>query len=134
MKVEYKAHLENLAGMMAFIHDQAKGCGFEASKLHCIELACEEALVNIIKHGYPKTPGQITLHCNMISGKGIEIIISDQGIPFNPLNHIKKPSKATNIESKPLGGYGIHLILQLMDDVKYQRMDNFNCLTLIKYS
>jgi serine/threonine-protein kinase RsbW len=132
-KTEYEAHLKNLPQMILFIRDEAKRCGFDRDQLHSIELACEEALVNIVRHGYSKNPGRINLSCRNIFGKGIEIIITDQGIPFNPLNNVKTPAKPLSIESQEIGGYGIFLILQLMDKVKYQRKKDYNSLTLIKY-
>ena len=107
--------------------------GFEAFyDLHNIELACEEALVNIIKHGFPKHQGHIILHSHIPSTKaGIEIVISDDGIAFNPLEYIKHPPSKTKGESQQLGGYGIYLILNLMDKVEYKRKDNLNTLILV---
>jgi serine/threonine-protein kinase RsbW len=134
MKVKFEADLKNLPKMIAFLRSQSQSFGFEAYDLHNIELACEEALVNIIKHGFPKRRGHIILHSQASSSKaGIEIVISDDGIPFNPLEYIKHTPSKIKEESQQLGGYGIYLIVNLMDKVDYKRMDNLNTLILVKW-
>jgi serine/threonine-protein kinase RsbW len=123
----FPAHLKNLYEMLAFIGEQAKETGFHAGIISQIELACEEALVNIISYGYPEYRGNIEIMCFNLDTKGIKIIIKDHGIPFNPLSVGKK---STGVSSN--GGYGVFFILKLMDEVSYSREDNCNILSLIK--
>ena len=57
--------------------------------------------------------------------------ISDAGIPFDPT---KQPPVDTSLsaEERAIGGLGIHLVNQLMDEVKYERVEGKNVLTLVK--
>jgi serine/threonine-protein kinase RsbW len=127
----FSANLNRLREMLAFVCKQSHDVGFEEPSISKIELACEEALVNIMNHGYLHDAGKISIECLFLDSQGIKIVISDEGLPFNPLMNVKPIHQP--IESKALGGYGIHLILSLMDKVTYIRENNKNKLTLIKY-
>lgn len=59
----FAAHLDNLYEMLLFIRSQAESIGFDEIEISKIELACEEALVNIISYGYPTMTGEIQVHC-----------------------------------------------------------------------
>ena len=59
------------------------------------------------------------------------VTISDDGIPFNPLG-AGTPDTGLPLETRALGGMGIHLVRNLVDDVAYQRRIDRNVLTLVK--
>jgi anti-sigma regulatory factor (Ser/Thr protein kinase) len=130
MGKNFQASLDHLYGMLDFIREEAEEAGFSHSIVSKIELACEEALVNIIHYGYPDYRGNIEIACVRPSSKGIKIIIKDRGIPFNPLTIAKKLDPKT---ANPKEGYGVFFILKIMDEVRYNREDNCNVLTLIKF-
>lgn len=119
------ATLEHLTKMLSFIKEKVKELGFPESEAAKIELACEEALVNIINYAYPTSQsGSITIECSEFKIRGIQITLRDQGIPFEPRIPDDKES---------LGGRGIMLINKIMDEVKYSRKNKTNILVLIKY-
>lgn len=93
-----------------------------------LELACEEALVNIISYAYPEKEGAIVIECTDPEKPGLKISLRDQGIPYDPLDQERAPPTEDR-----LGGYGIPLIIKIMDRVQYQREENDNVLTLVKY-
>jgi serine/threonine-protein kinase RsbW len=131
MQREFSADLNSLPDMLTFVTDQFHQFGFDEGSVYKVELACEEVLVNIIHHGYLHAGGNISIECLFLNSDGIKIIISDAGVPFNPIinDKLAKQSFGTDTE----GGLGIHLILNLMDKVTYVRENNINKLTLIKY-
>ena len=55
----------------------------------------------------------------------------DRGREFNPLE-IEEPDLDTPIENRQLGGLGIHLVRQMMDEAKYRREGDKNILMLRK--
>lgn len=107
--------------------------GFKDDEIGAIELAVEEALVNIIKHGYNDKKGDIIIDCVENKGKGIKIELWDQGIACNPLENQRNVDLNTIIESQTVGGYGVFLMVKLMDHVGYRRERDSNVLTLIKH-
>lgn len=100
-------------------------CIFEAN------LALDELFTNIISYGFDDKNEhfiKITIACQ---DNNLVIHIEDDGVPFNPTT-VKTPDLECNIENCRIGGLGIHLAKNLMDEVCYQRCKNKNILTLKK--
>ncbi len=93
----------------------------------------EEALVNIIRHGYPKEKGTISISCRQPSRLGLKVVLTDHGIPYNPCEHMRTIDSNAPLEMRNLGGYGIYFIVKIMDEVDYKHEDTKNILTLVKY-
>lgn len=133
----FPAKMQSLYEILAFTREEAEKAGFSPTYISKIELAVEEALVNIINHGYqnsPDTNDSIDIECSTLNSGGIKIVIRDQGIPYNPLNHKGTVNPQAPLDERTLGGYGIFFILNLMDEVDYTREETSNVLTLIKYN
>jgi len=101
-----------------------------------IVLAAEEALSNVIHYAYPKgVTGKIDVTFNTTTdddGDYFTITISDSGEEFNPLAQPPIDPEQT-VSSGQIGGLGIYLYQQLMDDVNYERTpDGQNVLILKK--
>lgn len=129
----FSASLDKLYEMLMFIKEQSEEIGFDNDIVSKIELASEEALVNIISYGYPGRLGNIEIECERLENKGIKIVFRDKGIPYNPLRNLKQIDTKPFKQEKTIGGYGIHFILTIMDEVLYNREENVNVLTLVKY-
>jgi anti-sigma regulatory factor (Ser/Thr protein kinase) len=134
----FPAELDCLYEMLAFIESFVKSYRISPSVVDQIILATEEALVNVINYGYPdQKKGTVEITCEETSNPaGIKIIIKDQGIPFNPVENVPStlpPSTTTDKASESLGGYGIYILVGLMDHVEYQRVNEGNILSLTKY-
>lgn len=95
-----------------------------------MQLALEETIVNVIKHGYGGLPGPIVVDMTVDAGE-VTITIADSAAPFNPLDAPAPRLDAPLAEKKP-GGLGIHLVKSMMDSVVYQRVENGNRLTMRK--
>ncbi len=110
--------------MLQYVSLNALNPRFEADQVLQIELALEEAIVNIIKHGYKESSGIIEIHWAYVDN-GVRLKLIDSGIPFNPLQNVTIP------EVGSIGGYGISMITKIMDS-SYEHTDGFNILTLSK--
>ena len=141
--------------MLQFVSEQAKASGFDDIRIAKIELATEEALVNVISYAYtesshseaeqvassdasnmayhPTPAGEVLIECTNFDDKGLKIVIKDQGTPYNPLTERKVPDLTAPIEERSLGGLGIYFFTQIMDQVSYNREPDANVLTLIKF-
>jgi anti-sigma regulatory factor (Ser/Thr protein kinase) len=100
-------------------------CIFEAN------LALDELFTNIISYGFDDK-NEHTIRIT-ISFQNDELVfnIEDDGIPFNP-TEVESPDLECTIEECRIGGLGIHLAKNLMDEVCYQRCNEKNVLTLRK--
>ena len=98
-----------------------------------INIAFDELLNNIISYGYKdQDVHEIDIEIEL-RGERLIIIICDDGIPFNPFKK-DPPDTMLNIEERMIGGLGIHLVKNLMDECKYERQTNKNIITLIKHN
>lgn len=103
----------------------SKKCIFEAN------LALDELFTNIISYGFDdKNEHTITITI-ALQNDDLVVHIEDDGIPFNP-TQAETPDLECSIEECRIGGLGIHLAKNLMDEVCYQRCKDKNLLTLKK--
>ena len=120
--------LSSLAGK---IDDLAEEWEFPQELAMNINLVIEEAVSNIIFYAFnDNDKHEIEIS---ISGKNnrLTIKITDDGIPFNPLLQ-KQPDINLPAEEREVGGLGIFLISQIMDEMDYDRKEKKNILTLTK--
>ncbi len=122
------AKLENLEKLQKFIADFAGNQGFSDKRIMEIELACEEALVNIFNYAYPDgKQGDVEVDCK-VDHKGDFIIeLVDAGQPFD-LKALPEPDLNADVSERRIGGLGNVLIKKFVDEIKYQRRLNQNFL------
>jgi sigma-B regulation protein RsbU (phosphoserine phosphatase) len=100
-----------------------------------INLALEEAVSNVMLYAYPgRNDGKVFVEFAKAKdeqGEKLIFTISDSGIPFDPT---AKPEADITLsaEERAIGGLGIHLVRKLMDEIRYERRDGKNILTLVK--
>ncbi len=97
-----------------------------------INLVLEEALSNIIFYAFIDQKQHLITISLTFENNNLVILITDDGIPFDPTLH-KVPDISVPVEERPIGGLGILLISKIMDTVTYSRDKNLNILTLTKH-
>ena len=96
-----------------------------------VNLAVEEAVVNVMNYAYSDgTQGHILLEA-MADEQELTFVLRDNGIPFDPT---QSPEVDVTLPApqRRIGGLGIHLIRHYMDEVRYERRDGQNILTMKK--
>ncbi len=81
--------------------------------IYLIELAISEICTNIVRHAYKGRSGDIRIAVTLLSN-GIQLDFYDNGVGFDP-NLVPRPKSGEYKE----GGYGLHIIRQIMDVVSY---------------
>lgn len=127
-----KASIDKLAVFMDFVRDFATREAASIESLQKIELAVEEALVNIINYAYSDKKGEVEVICDK-QDNAFHFTLIDSGESFDVLQK-EDPDTSLSIEEREIGGLGIFLVKQMMDKTEYQRKNNKNILTLIKYN
>ena len=123
--------LKRVPRLNTFIDEVCEANGFDMAATMQINLAIEEAVVNVMNYAYPKgTKGDITIETKANKSE-LSFIISDTGKPFDPTAKAEVDI-TLSAEDRSIGGLGIHLIRQIMDHINYERVDGHNILTLIK--
>lgn len=125
----FLADIDLLEEIMLYIKQEAIRAGMAEKALHKMELACEEAIVNIISYAYPKKKGEIAIFCGR-HGHRFEITLRDRGLPFNPIDAEVNLQQDTPMLHRRIGGLGIYLLRKVIDEASYQRVNEENILRL----
>lgn len=95
-----------------------------------IELAIEEAYVNIAKYAYGEKTGEAQLTLGVNNGE-LSIELRDSGKPYNPLEK-EDPDITLSAEERQVGGLGVFLVKKIMDSVSYSYENSQNILRMKK--
>jgi serine/threonine-protein kinase RsbW len=118
-KVIFPGRYESLVAIRKFVFQAASDAGFDEKDIYAVELAVDEACANIIEHAYGgENKGNIECTCNDLNGS-LEIIIRDEGQPFDPTN-VTTPNFSVDLNQLKPRGAGLFLITNLMDDVDFK--------------
>ncbi len=111
------------------VHGVLEPRGFSGKPVYVVDLALEEMVTNIIKYGYDdQDEHQIEIILNT-SDAGVELKIIDDGHFFNPLE-TETADTVSDLDSRAVGGVGIHLTCTMADEVDYRRRHHKNILTV----
>ena len=143
IRVELRSNPLYLSGMRGMVAAVARRLGFSDGGCGQLALAVDEALCNVIKHGYSKasdrpiwislapvggitTPEQMTRLGNPV--QGLKIVIEDEGKQVAP-----SQIKGRKLEEIRPGGLGVHIIHEVMDSVQYEKRSPAGMrLTMVK--
>lgn len=131
-RASFTATIEHLAQMLSWLRERFFKGGVDAKTSRRMELASEEVLVNIIHHAYPERSARVEIEVT-IGEKRLEIAIRDWGDPFDPLSQPLPEHLDAGIEEREVGGLGIYLMRQIVDEASYQREGSMNLLKMIKH-
>lgn len=123
--------IQEMDKLEPFLNDFFERNKLDMSLLPQMDLALEEAIANVIMYAYPEGERGTVEICLEKKENLLQTRISDAGMPFNPLQQ-PEAKLASSIEERPIGGLGIHLIKEIMDEVEYQHKDGKNMLTMIR--
>ena len=127
-----QATLENLAVVTAFIMEQLEALDCPMKAQMQIDVAIDELFGNIAHYAYGDATGDATVRFDFDEDTRMaSITFVDSGVPFNPLAKAD-PDVTLSAEDRQIGGLGIFMTKQLMDDVVYEYEDGRNILTLKK--
>jgi anti-sigma regulatory factor (Ser/Thr protein kinase) len=141
-RLTLKSQLEDLTLVRPWVEAIAARHSVPADTQFAIQLCLEEALSNIIRHGYQGQPNQsISIACTVecaLAGVGNEdagelvFTVEDHARPFDPLapSAALAPARAVNSQELLPGGQGIRLMRKFASRLAWQQLPNGNRLTL----
>lgn len=129
----FPANFKSLSKISDFIVTFSEKAGFSSNDVYAIQTAVDEACSNIIDHAYGgENLGNIQIQVTPLKN-GIQIILRDEGNPFDP-DDVPDPDITSPLEIRKERGLGIFFMRKLMDRVIFEFSNKKgNTLTLIKY-
>lgn len=124
-------NLDEVSILAEFVENLCEELNLSAETTMNINLALEEAIANIIMYAYPsEEKHDIILDVKSIPGQ-LVFLLTDNGVSFDP-THVPDADISASIDERAIGGLGIFLIRNIMNEVSYQRLDGENLLTMKK--
>ncbi len=117
--------------LTSFVDNVCSRLNIDGSTVMQMNLALEEAVVNVMNYAYPKgIKGDVDIRA-LCDGAQMKFVLIDSGTPFDPTKH-QTPDVQLSADERAIGGLGIFLVTQIMDNVSYERRNEKNILTLCK--
>ena len=132
VSVRVPNHIEQWPLLRRTLHEYGVCVGIEKHTLKKLEIALEEAVVNVISYSHA-TEMELKIQRSSLNVQrpALNVTLTDNGVPFDPTSSECDTAKV--IEERQIGGLGISLLRQITDEQHYQRTDEKNQLTIIKY-
>ena len=109
------------------LNEYLKEKGADPEKVNLVDVITDEMCSNIVLNAYPDGDGELSFNYSVVKNC-VKLVITDSGIPFNPLE-VNEPV----FGDEPLiGGLGIYMTRNISDDIRYERTDGKNILTIMK--
>jgi serine/threonine-protein kinase RsbW len=105
----------------------AEAHGLPAAVRRSMQVALDELLHNAIAHG---GGGEVTVEVELLTDR-VSVTLTDDGRPFDPFA-MAAPDTLLSTQARRIGGLGIHLVREMMDEVSYQRRGDRNVVVLAK--
>ena len=108
----------------------AAQCKLPTATTSKLKIIFDELLNNIISYAYTDDAEHEIEVCLEVVGHRLVVTIADDGLPFNPLT-VEPADTISPLADRQVGGLGIHLVRNLVDEATYQRRVDRNVLTLV---
>ena len=124
-----KNDLSELQRLNQIVTEFAKRHGLASELVFRLNLVLEEIITNVISHGY-KDGLQHEIAVRLFwKDPNMKVEVEDDGCPFNPLR-APPPDMGQPLTDRRVGGLGIHLVREMMDELEYRRENDKNLLIL----
>ena len=131
-ELEIEASRENLPEVMNFVSRNLQAVNCPPKACMQIDIAVEEIFTNIANYAYAPDKGNAKVRVDVTEDPvTVTITFIDHGKPYDPLAK-EDPDVTLSAEEREIGGLGIFMTKQVMDDVIYEYKDGSNILTLKK--
>ena len=121
--------MDELERITAIVEDLGEQDDWPPDLIFKVNLVLDELSVNIVNYGGEASEIEV---CLAADAEEVRVEISDDGRPFDPLTDAIEPDLDAPLEDRPIGGLGIHLVREMMDELHYSREDGKNRLAMVK--
>ena len=123
--------VKEIPALAIFVGSICEDMRFNQLTTDGVNLAIEEAVVNVMNYAYPEGTRATILLEVFADEESVRFVLCDDGKPFDPTAS-EEVDVENNVKNKIIGGMGIHLIRHYMDHIAYERKDGQNILTMTK--
>ena len=124
---------DKLDTVWGFVDEIVSSVSCSAMAKTQLEVAVEEIFVNISSYAYGNGRGQAIIRGSVSSEPplALTLVFEDEGKEFNPLQK-EPPDLTPAVRRRKVGGLGIFLARNMVDEISYERREGKNVLTIKK--
>jgi len=130
-KITVTADVALLGEVNAAIDSELEAVGCPMKTQMQIDIAVEEIFVNIAHYAYTPENGEVSVSFELTEDRLARITFEDSGIPFDPMAQ-PDPDVSSSLSERQIGGLGIFMVKNSMDNMHYEYRDGKNILTIEK--
>lgn len=114
--------LASLKDIAQYVLQVSETAGLNPKATYKLRLAVDEIVTNIITHGYMEAQrqGHISVHAK-IDEDALRLSIEDTGVAYDPTENLDRQDLDLPLGERQVGGWGVHLALWGVDELKYER-------------
>lgn len=132
MEMTVAAKLDNVPVVTDFLNRELEAAGCPMKQRVQLDIVMDELFSNIARYAYPSGEGMATVHTEIFDEpRRVVLTFEDCGIPYDPLQK-KDPDVSLKIEDRAIGGLGIFMVKKTVDNIRYERREGKNILTVEK--
>ncbi len=126
-KLEFnlRSCLKDVSDSLLFIRRFAEEAGLSERQSYVLNLAYEELATNIVKYGFDDSSGHWIKVLLENNAKGVFLTLMDDGREFDPRS-VSAPDLSMNLETREIGGVGLHLVKEMACSIAYSRENGWN--------
>jgi serine/threonine-protein kinase RsbW len=124
--------LDSLGAIAEYVKAASAAAGLDKKAAYRLRLAVDEIATNVITHGYAEAglEGMVDIRAE-IDAETLIISIEDAGEAYDPLEREAPDDLKLPLEQREIGGLGVYLVCQNVDEFFYERVGNQNRNTFI---
>lgn len=120
-------NLSEIPRVLDAIGEFLDGFPHDGSARFDVSLAVEELLSNIIRYAYPQGETHMIGVTLSVEDEAVHCRLVDSGQAFDPLS-VPEPDFDADLDERKVGGLGVHFVRQMMQDLRYDRIDGQNVI------
>ena len=124
-----KNEIAELERVAVFVEEVSQLLSLDSETTMNLNLALEEVVSNVILYAYPQKMGENIIIKASSDDNILVFTITDKGDEFDPTK-VEDADITLAAEDREIGGLGIFIVKNIMNEVTYQRLDGKNILTL----
>ena len=126
-----KNEIAELERVAVFVKEVSQLLSLDSETTMNLNIALEEVVINVILYAYPQKMGENIIIKASSDNNILVFTITDKGDEFDPTK-VEDADITLAAEDREIGGLGIFIVKNIMNEVTYQRLDGKNILTLKK--
>lgn len=130
LAIELSSRLDEIPRLAELVEGFADSNDLPPQLAFKLNLSLEELVTNIVSYAYDDDEAHVIGIELKLADNMVTVEVEDDGKPFDPFKDAPTPDLDADLESRTVGGLGIHLVKTYMDEVGYQRAGDRNRVTL----